>query len=59
MTTITTVSQLRAAWDHIGSALLRDVLHANRLRIDPVGTFLDFGYVLSPPAHRALLSALP
>ncbi len=59
MTKIETVSQLWQAWKDIGERRLRDIHEVHSLRVDPVGTFRKFGYLLTPPARRALLSALP
>ena len=59
MKRIDTMADLRSAWEHVGAKLLQDLLGANRLRKDPVGTFRQYGYLLSGNAERALLTALP
>jgi hypothetical protein len=59
MRRIDSIGELRRVWTQLVRVLQRDLVGAGTLSDDPVGTFRHYGYVLSPTALSAFLTALP
>ncbi len=59
MIRIETASDLRRAWQKVLGNITRDLAFAARLAADPIGTFKELGYEVSPEAAQTLRRALP